>query len=215
MGTIVGIVIALFLVVCLLFAGGCSRPSTIDSPPVVTMAGMKSLDRAAIKAMLKKLVDSPPPKDLKSGAMCYKPMQLPIRADYVCPKCGERTLYDATKLKNVAGMPHVVEWEIPSCRREFQLLRKVAGDAIAFDESQFCKKCAPKVTNPKLILRITFTGEPTRTIDNLTADDLRILRDFLTGRFSTTNTADWELPLKESLPRLQELLGVKLDEPAK
>lgn len=206
MGTIFGIIVAVLLVFGLLFAGGCSP--WVPSPPVVTVSGIKSLDRAAVRALLKRLADTPPPTKLSAGASCYKPISLPDRADYICPKCGERTLY-------IKDGSFDVKYSIPDCRGPIKEIRELAGNAISFDESQFCRKCSPKVRNPKLILRIAFAGEPTREIERFNADDLRILRDFLAGKLVSKNGTDWELPLKSSLPRLQELLGVKLDEPAK
>jgi hypothetical protein len=224
MGMLVGIVAAVLLLACLFFAGSCSSrtasgPSSgaaPNRPPVVLAAGMKSLDRAAIRAMLKRLANTPAPENTSFGAMCYKPASLPKRADYVCPKCGERTLYDDSKLSTEEwvknGLARIVEREIPSCRREFQGLRKVAGDAMTLDESQFCRKCSPSVTEPKLVLHICYDGGKVRDIEKIDHGDLRMLREFLNGELLTTGDNEGEYPLKEFLPRLQELLGVKLDE---
>jgi hypothetical protein len=214
MGLFVWIVAAVLLG-CLLLAGsGCSSKAPIDSPPVVTTAEMKSLDREAVRAMLKRLSDSPKPEVKSIGAMCYDMAPPPRRADYVCPKCGERTLYDDSNLsideRLENGLAEAVEWEIPICRRELDELRKVAGDSISLDESQFCRKCSPKVAAPKLVLHISYQGEKTRDIEGVDHGDLRILTDFLSGKLQTTGDCDDVLALKESLPRLEELLGVKL-----
>ena len=144
MGMLVGIVAAVLLLVCLLFAGGgCSTRTSPGPPPppIVSVAGMTSLDRAAVRAMLKRLADAPPPTKLAVGAMCYVVSPAPPRVDYICPKCGERTLYDSSKV--TAEKLHddmitalTVERELPWCRSEFQELRKVAGHAMELDESQ-------------------------------------------------------------------------------
>jgi len=224
MGAIVGIVAAILLLVCLLLStGGCSRQAPSGSsgvapvPPVVTsVEGMKSLDRTAIRVLLKKLADSPTPKAQAMGAMCYDMAPPPRRADYVCPSCGERTLYDESKWSNdewvQKGVARVVAEEIPGCRREIEDLRRVVGDAISLDESQFCRKCSPKVARPKLMLRVFFEDGKPRDIENVSHSDLRILQEFLAGKQLTKGDNDSMLPLKDRLPRLQELLGVKIDE---
>jgi hypothetical protein len=217
MGMLVGIVAAVLLLACLLFAGGgCSRATPPAPPsPIVTVEGVKSLDRAAVRAMLKRLADTPPPKAKTRGAMCYSVALPPDRADYICPKCGERTIYDlktsATERPGERGITETVEWGIASCRRQFEELRKVAGKSIMLDESQYCRKCSPKVVSPKLVLHVSYNGEKARDIENIDSDDLHILTDFLAGNLLTESYDD-KNPLKDDLPRLQELLGVKLDE---
>jgi hypothetical protein len=216
MGTLIGIVAAVLLLACLLLAGGgCSSKTPSAPPPIVTTAGMKSLDRTAVRALLEKLADTDPPIKKHSNAMCYSPAMPPLQASYVCPNCGERTLYDDSKKNKEPferGDAATVQWEIPSCRRAFQELREVAGDAILLDESQFCRKCSPKVTEPKLVLRVAYADRQSPNIvSGVTDDDLRILHHFLAGELYGSGFDD-EIPLKESLPRLQELLGVKLDD---
>lgn len=220
MGTIFGIIVALALVFCLLFAGGCSSrtsPSPASSTPtlpavttIVTTAELKSLNRAAVRALLKKLADSPPPKHLALGAMCYEPMSRIARADYVCPKCGERTLYENNKSREYIA--EIVERGIPCCRREFDKLRRVANEAFSLDELQFCRKCSPTVVEPKLTLHISYADGKTRDVENISYIDLRILHELLSGKLVSKDGRDRESPLKDSLPRLEELLGVKPDE---
>jgi hypothetical protein len=217
MGMLVGIVAAVLLLMCLVFAGGgCSaKVSPAPSPPIVTVEGMQSLDRAAVRAMLKRLADAPAPTQLALGAMCYDVSSPPLRVDYICPKCGERTLYDSSKVATEKpydmGITWTVERELPYCRSEFQELRKVAGKAIAFDESQFCRKCSPKVTRPKLVLHISYQGGKVRDVEAIDHRDVRILREFLSGKLKTKGDNEGESPLKTDLPRLQELLGVTLE----
>jgi hypothetical protein len=218
MGMLVGIVAAVLVLACLLFAGsGCSRAtSPPPPPPIVTVEGVKSLDRVAVRALLKRLADTPPPKGTVRGAMCYTPALPPDHAGYLCPKCGERTLYDVKKStaerRCDVNVVESVQWEIPSCRRRIEALRKIAGNAVMFDESQFCRKCSPNIVSPKLILHISYKGEKVRNIEKADADDVRILTDFLSGKLLTESRGDETTPLKNDLPRLQELLGVKLDE---
>jgi hypothetical protein len=226
MGTFIGVIAAVLLLVCLLFSGNRCYSQTppnaapaapAEPPPVVSTERVKSLDRGEIRAMLKKLANTPPPEKRSSGAMCYSAAMPPKRATYVCPKCGERTLYDesdkAPPLDRAgSGTASLVEWELPACRRKLDEIRKLAGKTIALDESQFCRKCSPKASSPKLVLHISYKGEKkTVDVEGIKCDDLWILADLLAGKLLTEGDHGREYPLKDELPRLQELLGVKLE----
>jgi hypothetical protein len=227
MGTLAGIIAAVLLLVCLFFSGNRCFSQTPSSPPAGPPSGppaataaeqISSLDRKQIRALLKKLANTPPPQQTgHSFAMCYSTAPPPTRADYICPKCGERTVYDASNTvppleQAEQGMVNIVNWQVKVCRRDIQEIRKVAGNAISLDESQFCRKCSPKTNSPKLLLRISYKDGKNREIENVKHDDLRILNDFVSGKLLNKDDRDWVSPLKESLPRLQELLG---EEPEK
>jgi hypothetical protein len=221
MGTIVGIVVELLLVVCLLFSGGCSsRTSTSNPtipPPVVTTTDMKTLDRKAIKLLLKNIVNSPAPKNLKQGATCYKTAMPPNRADYICPKCGERTLYDDSSLDWKQPNAHLkahardVLLYIPACRREFEQLRKITKDAIVFDESQFCRKCSPNTVNPKRMLHIFYSDGTKYDFENINSSDLRELHDLFEGKMVTKGENDSEFAMQQCLTQIQKVLGIKME----
>jgi hypothetical protein len=217
MGMFVGIVAVLLLLTCLLFVGGGCSTKTSPTPPspIVCVDKMQSLDRAAVRSMLKRLANAPPPTQLATGAMCYSVAVPPDRADYICPKCGERTLYDNSKYKTdkpyEMDITETVERELPWCRSESQELRKVAGHAIELDETQFCRKCSPKVTKPKLVLHISYKDGKVRDVEAINHSDLRILHEFLSGKLKGKGDNEGEAPLKSDLPRLQELLGVNLE----
>jgi hypothetical protein len=215
MGMLAAIVAAIMLIACLLFVGGCSQ-KTSPAPlapraPVVSAGEMQSLDRETVRAMLKCLADTPPPPTDAVTAMCYSVAPSPDRADYICPHCGERTVYVAANFKTEnlydRTVTETVAWTIPSCRRHLDALRQSAGRAIIFDESQFCRKCSPKVVLPKLILHICLKGEKVRDIEKFDDDDVRILADLLAGKLLTED--HYKYPLKDRLPRLQDMLGVK------
>ena len=58
-------------------------------------ADMLSAD-ADIEARLDALSKAPPPTTLMPGAMCYEPVMREIEktpAEYICPLCGEKTLF--------------------------------------------------------------------------------------------------------------------------
>jgi hypothetical protein len=135
--------------------------------------------------------------------MCYDMAGPPQRAEYVCPTCGERTVYE----KNQAQL---VEWELPSCRREFKKLRETAGEAVILDEGSFCRACSPEVEEGKLVLTLLFQDGQTKSVEQITAEDIRLLDEFLSGKRMHVEWNDGETPLKQYLPRLQKILGVSI-----
>jgi hypothetical protein len=163
MGVIFVILVAVVLIFCLLFSGGCS-PST------------------------------------KHGATCYAPTPSPSRmqADYICPMCGERSVY---MNGSHAG---ALLLELPEIRALVAEIQNTTGAAVSLDESQFCRKCSPKITNPKLVLRIAINGEPVHEIDSITVGDLCNARDYFWGTLSPQSKAAWNSPLKDLLPQLEK-----------
>lgn len=230
MGLLVG-VLALVLTLTLFIVAGlrCSPRKSVscdidsaagegtfvDKDRAVSVDSMKSMNRSTMRALLRKLADTPAPKVEVICALCYAIADPPHRADYVCPSCGERTLYDDGEKKwyQILGKQRYaeeVECGIPACRCEFQELQKLAGDKITFDESQFCRKCCPDIQEPKLVLHVNYTGDEPHDVVDIDADDISLIRDFLEGKLVHGGLD--KIPLKERLPRLQELLGVTLDE---
>jgi hypothetical protein len=188
-------------------------------PPVAVLTtDMKTLNREAIRVLLKWVADTPVPKSPIVCACCYMVAEGPNRSDYLCPRCGERTLYDviAKGDKTLSArqkrreIVDAVEYGIPACRQEMQELRKLVGDAISLDESQFCRKCSPTVTEPTLVLHVAYAeGQPQDTVTDVTLADLRLLHKFLAGELFDNDGIE-RTPLNESLPRLQTLLGMRL-----
>ena len=206
MGAVAWLLVAV-LFVCLLVAGAaCSRSAaTPPAPavPVVQTAGqLARLDRQQVRELLRRIATTAPPAKRKMGAMCYDMAGPSLRAEYVCPTCGERTLYEKEATR-------VVQFELTECRRAYAELRMIAGEAIVFDESQFCRKCQPDVKKPSLALRVAFEDQQTCITENVTADDLRLLREFLTGQLLHVADNEAETPLQQHLPRIEKLLGTE------
>jgi hypothetical protein len=163
--------------------------------------------RADIADRLAALARDPAPAELTPGAMCYETMGPPDRAEYVCPTCGEKTLYASTEedyfRASRAGN------DVPECRRLASGIRDLN---VRLDESEFCEKCRPGVATPRLALVVRYPdGREVRTED-ANSLDLTLLVEFTTGSRKHDGGMEGETPLKEHLPRLQALLGV---EPAK
>jgi len=174
------------------------------------VAATKSFKRGDIQRRLINLSKNTAPTELATGAMCYRPAMPPKKADYNCPKCGEKTLYnlETAEDRNLeAKAIGAVEVDIPNCRRTIKLIK---GIDVSLDESQFCKKCSPDVKTPKLVLTINYEDGKKHRVEDVTNDDLVLISEFLSGSDKHKDSGDVETPLKDHIKRLSELLGVEV-----
>jgi len=190
-------------------AGTVTQGEKLEFPghgkgPVAPGTAVKT--REEIQARLKQLESSDPPKDLQQGAMCYKTAGPPATADYVCPKCGEKTEYALNRGEG-RGLTSQVAWDLPTCRR---LVKELPVAWVELDESQYCRKCSPDVTKPQLVLivRMPELKEPQKTA-GVGPADLQLLKEFLSGSDRHDEGASGESPMKNHLARVEQLLGVK------
>lgn len=201
MHTILIIVLLVFMT-GLLWAcrSSASRGDDKAAASPVTTVNIKSLSRTQIKNRLSQLKAKPEPKP-KMGAMCYKMAAPPERAEYVCPTCGEKTLYRS-------DMAQFIERSLDACRRKFEHLKEIDGTAFLLDESRLCHKCQPKAESRVLALTVRYPDGKTHTTLSVNELDVQLLCDFMDGKESYTTSNEGEHPLKQALPRLHELLGI-------
>ena len=162
----------------------------------------RNLTRSEIIQKLTDLAQKPPPGKLSEGAMCYKVAAPPNRAEYICPVCGERTLY-------TDDLARVVNRDIPECR---SLAESIKGVELTLDESRFCKKCSPDLKEePSLCIITKFSGEEkNKEVCGIGPEDLKLMNEFMTGKSAHRNDYDYETPLKDHLDRIAYLLGIDL-----
>lgn len=160
------------------------------------------LSRADIDARMKELADKPAPTELAPGASCYKVAMPPNRTEYVCPECGTKTI-----LQNNTG------WRLPNLefyRKQTEELRKLGLD-IKIDESALCSKCRQEESAAnKLQWKIKIDGKERKV--NFKQSDIELLREFLKGNNKIDRGPGGEQPLKNYLPRLNELVGPQKEE---
>lgn len=191
---------------------GCSKSTGAedrgDRPAVeqpVTADGVSSMSAEALRTMLADLEAAPPPAP-KMGAMCYEPMAMPGRQDFVCPECGEKTVYASTE-----GQDQTVIWQLSTladCRREAKSLPKSGDVTIVLDETEYCSHCTPEAKSPALALIVKYKDDRTHRTRSVNQTDLRMLRDFLRGEKAYETFNEGSQPLKDRVPRLRELLGL-------
>ncbi|MBI5218381.1 MAG: hypothetical protein HY958_05575 [Bacteroidia bacterium] len=172
-----------------------------DNQNIKQDTGKKNFSKNDIAKRLEALSKSEAPKDLNMGAMCYRAARSVDRAEYVCPKCGSKTIYKDDKSR-------FVEKELSKCRGLVSAIKEIE---IKLDESQFCKKCSPKITDPELCIQIKLSNETTAHIScRIDAEDILLIKEFTSGSDRHKGAQDYETPLKDHLFRLEELFGIKL-----
>ncbi len=177
--------------------------------------------RAKLVERLRKLSETPPPSKLAVGAMCYEPMMAPGRVEYVCPKCGKRTVYAITE---PAAGPEARQadpgtgWHLQEVAEARRLVGEIKGLDVRLDESELCRACSPAASEPRMAIIVRHpNGKGPHRFRGVSTDDLRLLAEFMEGKTKHRLSNDGERPMKEYIMRLQKLLGVPLhpDAPAK
>lgn len=160
---------------------------------------IKSLTMNQINILLARLEIEEPPETVR-GAMCYEAMAYPRVAEYICPVCGEKTIYNDSEAA-------FIEWELQGCRRMVESLNEYTEFDISLDETRFCDFCSDSSDEePALILRVAST-DTTETVNSISIHDLRILDSFLQGNLYYLTGNESQFPLQDCSDRIRELLG--------
>lgn len=139
-------------------------------------------------------------RDWPNGAMCYARGPVSLTAEYTCPVCGQKTLYDKYETARVVQ-------SIEACRREFDLLVQVSPLKMKLDESSFCAKCSPNATEHLLGLIVFYEDGTFNRIAPIYTDDLTLLRDYFEGRLTKLNSGKTPEMIRCEKDRVDVLLG--------
>jgi hypothetical protein len=190
----------------LLLAVQAVRAQGWKGEPGITVERMVQASNAEIEMMLGQIEARPAPEQ-KMGAMCYDMCMPSPVTEYVCPACGEKTLYPVAENRWSTPLNHLEN--LRRLQAEAQAEADKRGASVALDEQAYCRNCGPTFVDvPAAVLVVRMPdGRETRT-DVFTEDDLRLLRDFFAGKDVKVGPQDDETPLKRSLPRLRNLMGL-------
>ena len=212
------ILIAIVLMVLCVFGLSCKKstppaPSGVSTTDLPTVSSGQYLSRQDIQKQLAVIANKPPPKILAMGAMCYKIAGPPTRFDYVCPACGEKTLYVMDTADEEARRQFQnVAWKFRDMETLRRLTQQIDKLDVRLDELEFCTHCSSKTESPKVALVIQYPDQPKPIwVWDVTPNDLLMLKAFADGQLKYKNQQDFEAALKKNLPRLEELLGVKTE----
>jgi hypothetical protein len=168
---------------------------------ILNSASIKILSMQQVNWLLARLESQPAPGPVM-GAMCYDSMAAPVVAEYICPVCGEKTIYNYTQSE-------FIEWQLQGCRRMVESINASTEFQVELDETLFCEFCTPDYPDqsPSLVLVVKpVEGEP--VVNRVSELDLRMLDSFLQGNLYYTTDTDGQMPLLEYAGRMRQLLGL-------
>jgi hypothetical protein len=175
------------------------KPSEPSISPEDSIKG--PFTRKHIKEKLIELSKTKGPEVLNPGAMCYEIASPPKRAEYVCPKCGEKTIYTENYVSFINS-------DILSCR---SMVNSLNGFNAVLDESQFCKRCRPNVKSPELCFEVKYNDEKeAHKTCGISETDIELVSEFLHGSLAHKGYHGSEEPLKNYIDRLETLLDIKI-----
>lgn len=172
-----------------------------DLFPVGTgIRSLESLSMEQINTLLARLEQEEPPEPV-FGAMCYGPVAIPDSAEYICPDCGEKTIYNG-------NMSSFFQWELETARRLAEYIDASTDFSVQLDETLYCDYCSPEQgEDPSMLLRV-MDESGVETVNRVTVTDLRMLDSFLQGRLYWVTDNDGQQPLKDHAERMALLLGM-------
>lgn len=174
-----------WLVLFILIAGGLCFAGAIS-----TNAGEKS-QRPAREAPVVSGVEQGIRAEWKQYSMCTR-MMLPRGApEYVCPVCGEKTLYAETNRWRLGRLDHI-RYQVDAMKKHCES----NSYSVELDETAYCRNCTPELQGePDAILSITLPDGEKMARDSLQLNEVRYLERYLLD------------PGMAVHPRLRELLG--------
>ncbi|MCK5034714.1 MAG: hypothetical protein KAS73_02395 [Candidatus Sabulitectum sp.] len=164
----------------------------------------RTLSRTEINLLLSKLEFTEPP-EVVMGAMCYAPMSLPASADYICPDCGEKTVYDSS-------FARFIDWEIAGCRRMADNINLNTEFDVVLDESRFCDFCSQETAETPVLLLKVINEDGNEIVNRITIIDLRMLESFLQGNLYYLTFNDSQCPLQDYGERMRTILGLEKEQ---
>jgi hypothetical protein len=164
---------------------------------------IKTMAKREITRLLERIAREEEP-EFVMGAMCYAAIAIPSSAEYVCPVCGQKTLYADGDTWNIM-------WGITEARTLLDAVRESSGLDAALDETSYCSACrADSAVEPSLELVITWEdGSVHRS--PVTVEDIRYMAGVVSGQLYYLTSNDSQSPLKPHLERLEQLFGVEVE----
>ena len=152
-------------------------------------------------------------------ASCYRVAVRTERFEYVCPRCGEKTIYsDNRGATQTSDANSDAAWyamlevrKLAYHRGELEKVKKLGVDA-SLDERAFCGACKLSDGFPAakwaLYLNVRLNGKTATT--QLIDKDWEKLIAFLNGKVEwVTDESGSTAPLKPEIPRIRALLGLE------
>lgn len=163
------------------------------------------LSRMELNNKLDKLPESPANIDERPvSAMCYDTAAPLDRVQYICPVCGEMTLYPSYSSSSFA-VEHVSYYR--------NLIKKITKIDVKLDESQLCEKCMPNAESRNLCLIVKLKHDKhaqAHKACGITENDINLLYDYSEGIKEHSDYYGNKVPIANYKQRLEELLGISI-----
>ncbi|HSA33970.1 MAG TPA: hypothetical protein P5077_09625 [bacterium] len=212
MAALLSIIAIIVLAGALLLAGDknpgtntkVKKPTTTCTGKEVTLKHIKSLHRCAVETALASLENGDSQENVKRKvdlAMCYAILFYDNVAEYPCPECGEKTIFDKDWIT-------FIRKELPLMRELVAEIAQISGLSIKLEEHQLCKSCSPE-NSPMLINLVVTYSDGTLQITELDkASGLKSLKAVFKAIFPKLFSEKIELS-QEDIDTARSLLGIK------
>lgn len=161
---------------------------------------MTLLKRSEWERQLQKVAETPAPKNLEMGAMCYS-VGVYQENVYSCSVCLQKTVYDESE-EDVRFMLASLT-EIQQQATELYNL----GLPIKLVSAGLCTHCSPD--GPRELQWEVMNGERQVVTAVESYNDYYMLKAFAEKKLVVKDMFEEETPLKNYLPRLRQLLGLE------
>ena len=193
----------------------------LTTPPKDTVYSVFSIEYGLVKIKEKSKIRYIPSRYCDC---CCRGTPIFTRISYICPICGEETLYNFDWLYTIGKEEFIRNRsgkfepffftrndnyaDIVFCIDRFQRkVKEIKNINISLDETEFCKYCSPYspyVTKPILNLLINIDGESDTTkTQNVTCADIQLIYNFLNAPLFYKKFGD------NNIERIKELFGIK------
>jgi predicted RNA-binding Zn-ribbon protein involved in translation (DUF1610 family) len=201
MQNLAAVLLALLVAASLVGAFGLKGGSLLRRSPGERPGSerLKSMSQREVEKLLARVQSSAVPEELE-GAMCYAVMPYTDSAEYLCPVCGEKTVYGSDD-------SWLVSRQIPAARRYMEQITAEADLEIRLDERGFCSFCSGSGESQALVLRVVY--EEGDTVSSEVTDfDLQLLAGLFSNQLFYTTSNDGRMPLLPYLDRMRQVLGL-------
>ena len=210
--------VAAVIMVSVVCSAHAAPPQPPPSPaPAITQADVAALPDEQIRQMLNNMDKGAVRVAVRvTSATCYSSPGVPSdrnypAIEYVCPKCGEKTLY-----KHSSERQEFIDEELAVCRSVIAEIKTNTPFNCTFDESALCAKCMPRAAHRTVAFVVVYPNGTTNRTTDVTPVDLMLVRDYLKyldKKKTVTAEAGMTVSVKERIPRLRKLLGPDFDKP--
>jgi len=128
--------------------------------------------------------------------MCYSSPPPMERVEYICPVCGEKTVYHTS-----------FSYDFDNLQNYRDKVNRITKIDVKLDESQFCRKCTPKQSQREFRLLVKYNNaKKAHKTCGIAIDDINLLYEYSEGIKEHTTWYN-KKPLIEYRGRIEELLG--------